>query len=104
MANLYGEELRQSILRQREHTIEVMRRRDERIANWQTDEEDCFLSIRVDEQALSNYQKQLDILDGDGLMDYETIIDEDGQEVRLRWAHTRYGWKCVGWDWRKEER
>ena len=97
MAKLYGEELRQNILKKREHTLSVMKERDNRIANWQTDEDDCFVSIRMDEHALSEYSKQLRILDGDGMMDFEAVIDESGNEVRVRWANTRYGTKCIAW-------
>ena len=45
---------------------------------------------------MSNYDTQLAILDSDGLMDYEAIIDEEGKEVNARWVSTKYGLKIVG--------
>lgn len=93
---LYGEALKESILKARAHTVEAMRERAERISNWETDEDDCFMSDRSDQNALSNYDKQLNILEGDGLMDFEAVIDEDGDEVWVKYVNTKYGGAYVG--------
>ena len=94
---IYGEALRKSILSSIAHTEEVQRRRDERIAEGWTDEDDCFMSIRVEEQALANYRMQLEILDGDGLMDYEAIFDENDKEVSIHEFRNKWGgWSVVG--------
>lgn len=92
----YGEELRKSILATKEHLLESIKERNERIANWQTDEDDCFLSQRVEERAISECNMQLTILDGDGTMTIDAVIDQDGNEVNTRWVDTRYGLKIVG--------
>jgi hypothetical protein len=92
----YGEELRKSILATKEHLLERIKERNERIANWQTDEDDCFLSQRVEERAISECNMQLTILDGDGTMTIDAVIDQDGNEVNTRWVDTRYGLKIVG--------
>lgn len=91
MAKVYGEELRKLILKQRETLQNAIDRRAERIANWETDEDDCFMSQRVEESAIRECNMQLRILDGDGLMDYEAYFDKDGNEVRVRYVNTRYG-------------
>ena len=96
MAKLFGEELKQSILRSREITIAAMRDRAERIANCETDYDDCFMSSRGDQQAMSNYDMQLEILAGDGLMDFEAVMDENGNEVWVKWVNTKYGLAIVG--------
>ena len=93
---LYGQELKESILRAKENLMENIRMREERIANWQTDEDDCFLSIRVDQNALGEYNMQLKILEGDGLMDFEAVIDQEGKEVWVKWVNTRFGGAYVG--------
>lgn len=93
---LFGEELKKALVRNREWILEDMRERDERIAAGLTDIDDCFVSIRSEEKALSEISMQLDILKGDGLMEIEAVIDENGKEVNARWVETRYGIKIVG--------
>lgn len=93
---LYGDELRKSILATKECLIARIEERNTRIANWETDEDDCFLSQRVEERAISECNMQLSILDGDGTMTIDAVIDQDGNEVHTRWVNTRYGLKIVG--------
>ena len=93
---LYGEELRQQIIRERDMLIENMKERDERIASGQTDWEDCFMSIQIERKAIAECEHKLHILDGDGLGTFEAIFDQDGKEVNVRWVNTKYGIACVG--------
>ena len=95
MPKVYGEELRKSILETKQRMIDAIDRRAERIRNWETDEDDCFMSQRVEEHAIQECNLQLSILDGDGMMDYNAVFDADGNERRVREVHTRYGWKCA---------
>ena len=95
MAQVYGEELRKIVLATKQRAIDAIDRRSERIANWETDEEDCFVSQRVEENAIRECDLQLNILDGDGCMDFDAVMDENGNERRVRQVHTRYGWKYV---------
>lgn len=95
MARIYGKELRESIMKDKERLIAAIERRAERIANWETDEDDCFMSQRVEEQGISECNMQLAILDGDGLGEFEVVKDSEGNEIRTHWVHTRYGWKIV---------
>lgn len=95
MANLFGEELKSAIIAQKQRMIENIEDRRERINNWQTDEDDCFLSQRVDERGIHECNMQLDILGGDGCMDFDGWFDADGNEVRVKWVQTRYGCACV---------
>lgn len=95
MTRLFGEELRKSIEAEKQRRIETMNRRDECIANGETDEDDCFMSIRVESQAIDRCNMELEILKGDGLMDYDAIIDENGEEVSVycfenKWRRTTY--------------
>ena len=91
MTKLYGEELRKTIEAQKANLQAAIERRAQRIANWETDEEDCFVSQRVEEQGITECNMQLEILNGDGMMDFEGWFDENGKEVRVRWVNTRYG-------------
>ena len=91
MAKLFGEELRKSILETKQRMIDAIENRAERIRNWETDEDDCFMSQRVEENAIRECDLQLEILKGDGCMDFEGWFDPDGNEVYVRWVNTRYG-------------
>ena len=91
---MYGEELRKSIEAEKARHLENMADRARRIANWETDEEDCFVSQRFDETAVCNCDTRLEILDGDGLMDFDAWFDGD-KEVSVRWVKTRFGYALV---------
>lgn len=93
---LYGEDLVKSIKDERKRIIKNMEERNERIANWETDEDDCFVSSRSDQQSLHNCEMRLEILNTDGLMDFEGVFDENGEEIWVKWVHTRYGGAFVG--------
>ena len=93
---MYGEELRKSIMASKQRLIDAIANRSERIANGETDIDDCFLSQRVEENGIMEANKQLSILDNGGVMDYEAIFDENGEEVNVRVVDTRYGLKFVG--------
>ena len=92
---LYGEELKKRIEAEKQRTLEIMREREERINNFETDEDDCFMSIRVNSQNLDRCNLELGILNTDGLMDYDAIVDENGEEVAVhcfvnKWHKTSY--------------
>lgn len=91
MARIYGEELRKSILQTRQNMRDAIARRQERIDNCETDMDDCFISQHVEEDAIRECNMQLEILDGDGMMDYPAIIDENGKEVRIHYFTNKWG-------------
>lgn len=94
---LYGEELKASILTHRQHLMDAMSRRQERIDNCETDYDDCFISIHVESDGIRACNMQLKILEGDGLMDYTAIVDKDGNEVRIHEFENKWGgWSVVG--------
>lgn len=96
MAQLFGEELRKVIIADKERTLASIKERNARIDNLETDFDDCFMSIKGDQQSLEKYELELSILDGDGTMDYDAVIDEDGNEVNVRYVNTRFGGAFVG--------
>lgn len=96
MKKLFGEALRESILDTKAHLLDVLENRQRRIDNCETDMDDCFVSERIEHNALSECDKQLKILDTDGLMDYDAVFDNDGNEVWVHWVNTRYGGAYVG--------
>lgn len=88
---LYGEALKASILKHRQTLIDAMARRQERIDNCETDYDDCFISMHVESDGIRACNMQLAILEGDGLMDYEAIVDENGNEVRIHFFTNKWG-------------
>ena len=91
MTKVYGEELRQDILKRKQTLMDAIARREERIARWETDEDDCFLSQRVEEQGILECNMQLKILDTDGTEEWDVIVDENGDEVRTHWFMNKWG-------------
>lgn len=87
----YGEELRKSIEAEIERIHKSQMEREKRIADGWTDYDDCFMTIRTESQSLDKCHKQLHILDGDGMMDYEAIFDENGKEVHTHWFQNKWG-------------
>lgn len=63
MAKVYGEELRKQILETKKRMQDAIDRRAERIANWETDEDDCFISQRCEESAICECNMQLEMLE-----------------------------------------
>ncbi len=88
---LYGEELKASIMAHRQHLIDAMARRQERIDNCETDYDDCFVSIHVESDGIKACNMQIEILEGDGLMDYTAIVDQNGNEVRVHFFENQWG-------------
>lgn len=92
---LYGEELKKSIIKQRQRLIDAMNRREERISNCETDYDDCFISIHIEQDGIRACNMQIKILDGDGMMDYNTVVDENGNEVRVHFFTNKWGKESV---------
>lgn len=90
MKRLFGAELAASIEREMQRIREVQQERDERISRGETDYDDCFVSIRSDAQALDRCRMELDILKGDGCVDFDAIIDENGEEVSVHWFENKW--------------
>lgn len=91
---LYGEELKKSILATKKRMQDAIDRRAERIARWETDEDDCFISQKVEEDAIRECNLQLAILDGDGMQDWDVVLDENGKEVRVTCFTNKWGRDC----------
>lgn len=91
MAQVFGKELAEQIRRNIENIRRCQDDRARRIANWETDEDDCFMSMRAEEQSLSNYDKQLRILETDGTEEFRVIVDQNGNVVRTHWFQNRWG-------------
>lgn len=87
----YGQELIKELEKDIERTQEVMRNRQERIDNWQTDEDDCFISMRVDSRGLQLAKDKIALIKDGGTAWFREYATLDGQLVDAHWCNTRYG-------------
>ena len=88
---LYGQELIESLEKKIETTQGCIDRRWERINNWETDEEDCFISIRVDDRALQLYKDKIALIKEGGTSWFTEYATLDGELVDAHRCNTRYG-------------
>lgn len=87
----YGQELKEQVLATKKRMQDAIDRRAERIANWQTDEDDCFISQHIEEDAIRECNLQLKILENGGTQDWEVVLDENGKEVRVHSFTNKWG-------------
>jgi hypothetical protein len=90
-----GTELVQSIRERMERHNASINDRMERINAGLTDMDDCFMSQRVSEQAMHECRLQLNILEHGGVLDFQIVVDENGDEANVREVKTKFGYKVV---------
>lgn len=69
-----------------------MRWRVERIANWETDEEDCFISERVESRAINVDRDKIALIKDGGCAWFAEYATLDGVLVNARWCNTKFGY------------
>lgn len=93
----YGKELAESIEETLQRTLEIIEERQRHIDDCMYDWDDCFVSDHIDHDKVRECKMQLEILKGDGLMDYDVVVDENDKEVRINSFPNRWGgWSYVG--------
>lgn len=88
---MYGQELIEKLQKNIESTQAVIDRRWERINNWETDEDDCFISMRVDDRALQLYKDKIQLIKDGGTAWFTEYATLDGQLVNAKWCNTKFG-------------
>lgn len=76
-----GEELMKELQESIEHTVSIIRDRQERIGRGETDMDDCFVSQRSNEQSIQEDKMKINILKNKGLHEFECLIDLETDEV-----------------------
>ena len=89
----YGQELIESLEREIVTLQGAIDRRAERIANWETDEDDCFISERVESRAISLNRNKIALIKNGGCAWFVEYATTNGTIVNARWCNTRYGYK-----------
>lgn len=89
----YGNELIEDLEKEIETLQGAIDRRAERIARWETDEDDCFISERVESRGIQLNRDKIRLIKDGGcswFLEYATL---DGTLVDARWCQTKYGYK-----------
>ena len=89
----YGIELINSLEDEIVRMQEALDRRAERIANWETDEDDCFISERVESRTISVNQNKIALIKDGGCAWFAEYATLDGQIIKAKWCDTKYGYK-----------
>lgn len=87
----YGQELLEMLEQEVACYKEAMSDRRKRIDNWQTDEDDCFISQRCDERGLNLAKDKIALIKDGGCMWFTEYATLDGILIKARWCDTRYG-------------
>ena len=88
---VYGEELKKQILEEKERLQKSISDRLDHVLNCDYDWDDCFLSQRCEQDGVWACDQKLKILEGDGLMDFPAILDENGKEVHVHSFRNKWG-------------
>lgn len=67
-------------------------RRAERIANWETDEDDCFISERVESRGIQIAKNKIQLIKDGGCAWFTEYATLDGTVVKAHWCDTKYGY------------
>lgn len=66
--------------------------RAERIANWETDEDDCFISERCETRGIQVAKDKIQLIKDGGCAWFTEYATLDGTVVKARWCDTKYGY------------
>ena len=88
---MYGAELIKKLEAEIELYRGALQRRAERIANWETDEDDCFISERCESRGIQVAQNKIALINDGGCAWFPEYATLDGQIVKATWCNTKYG-------------
>lgn len=88
----YGVQLIESLKKEIDIMQAAIDRRAERIANWETDEEDCFISQRNEERTISVNRDKIRLIEDGGCAWFQEYATLEGQLVKAKWCNTKFGY------------
>lgn len=88
---LTGENYIKSLEAEIQRYRDTIKDRYERIGRGETDMDDCFVSQRSNETAITTAQYKIDILKRGGLWDFMVLVDSTGQVVCESTGEGKYG-------------
>ena len=87
----HGQELINELREEIRRLSEAQTRRQERINRWETDEDDCFISDRVEERGIRLANRKIALIEKGGCEWFQEYATVSGQLVNAKWCNTRYG-------------
>ena len=90
---MYGKELIKSLEDEIIRLRDAMDRRQERYNNWETDEDDCFISERVESRGIQLNKDKISLIQDGGCSWFPEYATLDGKIINAKWCNTRYGYK-----------
>ena len=88
----YGNELIKSLEDEIVRMQDALDRRAKRIANWETDEEDCFISERVESRTINVNREKIALIKDGGCAWFTEYATLDGKLVNAHWCKTKFGY------------
>lgn len=88
---MYGIELINRLEAENETLKKAIANRDERINNWETDDDDCFISQRVESRSISVNNEKIQLIRNGGCAWFVEYATLDGILVKAHWCNTKYG-------------
>lgn len=89
---VYGEELIKRLEDEIRIAKESIDRRSERIKNWETDEEDCFISERNESRVIRVNQNKIALIRDGGCAWFREYATLEGKIVDAHLCSTKYGY------------
>ena len=88
----YGKKLLKSLKDSLKHNEETRKERFKRIGNGETDIDDCFVSMRVNEMSDQTIDSKIAILENKGLYEFDTLLDiKTNEDTGARVVNGAYG-------------
>lgn len=89
---MYGIELINKLENEIATLQAAVERRAERIANWETDEDDCFISERCETRGIQVAKDKIQLIKDGGCAWFTEYATLDGTVVKANWCNTMYGY------------
>lgn len=87
----YGKDLIADLEKDIARFEEALKERDARISAGETYIDDCVVSVRVEEQAITLAKKKIELIKNGGCRWFREYATTDGKIVEAKWVRTKYG-------------
>jgi len=104
---VYGKELEAELVTSLKGYQQTAEDRRDRIRNGQTDDDDCFISMNVNDLGQRKIKAKLEILRGDGMREFDALLNlKDGSDTGAEWVYTKHGsaWHMPDGSWVSNEK
>lgn len=89
---LFGKELIADLEKSIAGSNETIADRARRIANWETDMDDCFVSEHFNHFNIRQCKMKIEIIKNGGFSEFDVLLDLNGNDTGARQIQTKYGY------------